>query len=122
MLIYSEWLFEVKIYLVGHTPSQTSNYFVNSRFQFYCFQPLLKRVKDNTNKTPNVGSRKMLPNQQLSTTVQNDSTNSVDLSFIIDDILRRRIGPSGSMNSEEKQCQKVLNPLVSYNFYSEISC
>ena len=101
---------------------QTNNYFINSEFQFYCFQPLSKRVKDNTNKTPNLGSRKVLPNQQLSTTVQNDSTNSVDLSFIIDDILRRRIGLSGSMNSEENQCQKVLNPLVSYNFYSEISC
>ena len=77
-----------------------------------------KRVKDHTFKTPNSVSVKVQGNQQLSTTNQNDSANSNDLSFIIEDILGKRIG-NDSINFDEEKRHKVLNRLV-YNFYCRI--
>ena len=56
-------------------------------------QPIPKRVKDHTHKTPKMASSELNDNRKLDTsTLENDSAFACeDLSFIIEDILCKRI-------------------------------
>ena len=56
-------------------------------------QPIPKRVKDHTHKTPKMASSELNDNQNLDTsTLANDSAFACDdLSFVIEDILSKRI-------------------------------